>query len=112
MGKLVSPGRDRRKRILDCFENRKVRWDVYTYGSGEEHICRDMIGCVHFGEDTWNRYIRYGQITSYYIPYRTKIPQATNPNFSSKRKSSDNKKPEDWKPYAQAYLDWEARQNA
>ena len=104
MGMLISPNRDRRVQILDCIGNRTVRYDVYNYGGSKEYVIRDMKGCVHFGLDTWNRIIRKGEITSFYVP-NGGSPRAIDPQ-RSKNKDRSNPDPDAWKYYARKWIEW------
>lgn len=109
MPSLISPAKDRRSRILDVKGDRTERYDVYDHRSGAEFIVRDLTTCKHFSHDSWQRVIKYEQKSFFFIPHATGIPQATNPNKSKKNKATDNQKPDDWKPYAEAYLIWKEK---
>jgi len=100
--------KDRRVRILDPLENQSVRYDVYDYRSGSEFIVRDMSGLENTSRGEWLMAHRVGEITSFFIPKKTGIPQAINP-AKSKNKKRSNPAIDAWRYYALKLMKWEAR---
>jgi len=101
MPRLISASRDKRVAMFDVKGDRTERYDVYDYRSCIEYVVRNMHGYVHCSENTWQMVIIYGQKTAFKYDKRTGKYSATNENKSKKNWSNDNKKPDDWQPYAE-----------
>jgi len=98
---MISPGRDKRIAILDVKGNKTERYDVYDYPSCMEYIVRDMTTLKHVSQYAWEMVIKQTWKTCFKYDKRTGKYMETNRNLSQKDKSTDNKNPDDWKPYAE-----------